>query len=79
LIHEQLGDATLAAVHRKLHERYRPDDNARDRAVAMARRANPAADQAAQATVIYNLQRSGAPELDRILKTAAVSSDGGKP
>ena len=63
LIHAQLGDDKLAAEHRKLHERYRPDDNARDRAVAIARRANPAADHAAQAVIIYQLQRPGAPGL----------------
>jgi tetratricopeptide (TPR) repeat protein len=60
LIYAQLGDATKAAEHRKLHERYRPDDNARDRAIAIARRNNPAADHAAQSIVIYNLQRPGA-------------------
>ena len=63
LIYEQLGDSKLAAEHRALHERYRVDDNARDRAVTIARRANPAADHAAQAIVIYSLQRSGAPGL----------------
>jgi len=60
LIYERLGEQELAAQHRKLHERYRPDDNARDRAVAIARRRDPAADHAAQATVIYSLQRDGA-------------------
>ncbi len=60
LIYEQLGDSKLAAEHRALHERYRVDDNARDRAVTIARRANPAADHAAQAIVIYSLQRNGA-------------------
>ena len=64
LLHTQLGDEAKAAEHRKMHERYRPDDNARDRAVAIARRANPAADHAAQATVIYDLQRPGTPELE---------------
>ncbi len=64
LLHTQLGDEAAAAEHRKLHERYRPDDNARDRAVAIARKANPAADHAAQATVIYDLQRPGAAELE---------------
>ncbi len=63
LILGQLGDRTGAAEHRALHERYRTDDNSRDRAVAIARRQNPAADNAAQATVIYDLQREGAPEL----------------
>ena len=60
LIHAQLGDETKAAEHRRLHERYRRDDNARDRAIAIARRRDPAADHAAQAIVIYPLQRVGA-------------------
>jgi tetratricopeptide (TPR) repeat protein len=63
LLHDQLGQSKLAAEHRSLHERYRPDDNARDRAITMARRANAAADAAAQAIVIYRLQRPGAPGL----------------
>ncbi len=63
LIYDRLGDSAQAAHHRKLHERYRPDDNARDRAIAIARRRDAAADHAAQATVIYQLQRSGAMEL----------------
>ena len=75
LIYEQLGDAQKAAKHRTLHERYRPDDNARDRAVAIARRANSAADNAAKATVIYPLQRSGAPEMAPASKRSA-STDG---
>ena len=64
LIYAQLGDETKAAYHRRQHEKYRPDDNARDRAISIARRADPAADHAAQATVIYSLQRLGAPELN---------------
>lgn len=60
LIYEQLGDSKLAAEHRALHERYRVDDNARDRAVTIARRTDRAADHAAQAIVIYSLQRAGA-------------------
>jgi len=70
LIHEQLGDSKLAAEHRALHERYRVDDNARDRAVTVARRADPAADHAAQAIVIYSLQRAGAPGLADIKPVA---------
>jgi tetratricopeptide (TPR) repeat protein len=60
LIHAQLGETELAGTHRKLHERYRPDDNARDRAIAIHRSKNPAADHAAQAIVIYDMQRPGA-------------------
>jgi tetratricopeptide (TPR) repeat protein len=63
LIYQQLGDQKRAAIHQGLHERYRPDDNARDRAIAIERRRNPAADHAAQATIIYSLQRPGAPGL----------------
>ena len=52
-----LGDEELAEEHRRLHEYYRIDDNARDRAVNLHRRNNPAADHAAEAVVIYDLQR----------------------
>ncbi|MBN9691244.1 MAG: tetratricopeptide repeat protein [Verrucomicrobia bacterium] len=57
LIYASLGDTAQAEEHRRLHERYRPDDNARDRAVANARRRDRAADHASQAIVIYDLQR----------------------
>ncbi len=57
LIHAQLGDSDSAVLHRELHARYKPDDNARDRAIAIARRADPAADHAAEAIVIYDLHR----------------------
>jgi tetratricopeptide (TPR) repeat protein len=63
LIYAQLGEEIKAAFHGKEHEKYLPDYNAQDRATTLARRANPAADHAAQATVIYPLQRPGAPEL----------------
>ena len=56
----QSGDERTAAYHRREHEKYLPDYNAADRAIAIARRANPAADHAAQATVIYPLQRRDA-------------------
>ena len=74
LIYEQLGDAKLSAEHHALHERYRVDDNARDRAVTIARRANPAADHAAQAIVIYSLQREGAPGLEASAAKVAAAS-----
>jgi hypothetical protein len=62
LIYTALGDEKQAAEQRALHDRYRPDDNATDRAVSLARRSNPAADHAAQAIVIYPLQRPGRPD-----------------
>jgi len=57
LIHAQLGDFDSSVRHRELHARYKPDDNARDRAIAIARRADAAADHAAEAIVIYDLHR----------------------
>ena len=57
LIYGQLGDREGAERHQELHAKYKPDDNARDRAIAAARRADPAADHAAEAIVIYDLHR----------------------
>jgi len=63
LISRQLGNDKRAEVHLELYRKYRPDDNARDRAISMARAADPAANHAAEAIVIYDLQRAGAYEL----------------
>jgi hypothetical protein len=52
-----------ADEHGRLHAKYKPDDNARDRAIAAARRKYPAANHAAEAVVIYDLQRPDAFEL----------------
>jgi tetratricopeptide (TPR) repeat protein len=62
-VYGRLGDAERAAFHLAQHARYRPDDNARDRAVQAARAKDPAASHAADAIVIYDLQRPGAFEL----------------
>lgn len=59
-IYRQLGDDAKAEEHRLLHLKYKPDDNATDRAIAIARRNDPAANHAAEAVVIYDLQRGGA-------------------
>ncbi len=75
LIHAQLGDEPRASEHRRLHEKYRPDDNARDRAVTAARLRDAAADHAAQAIVIYPLQRPGAPGLPPPRNPASVAAD----
>ena len=56
----RLGDEATEDRHRRLHEQYRPDDNAKDRAIAAARRRDPAANHAAEAVVVYDLQRPGA-------------------
>ncbi|HEX6885274.1 MAG TPA: tetratricopeptide repeat protein [Planctomycetota bacterium] len=60
LIADELGDQPAAEEHRGLHEKYKPDDNARDYAVAIARKNDPAANHATEAVVIYDLQREGA-------------------
>lgn len=56
-VHARLGNEEAASRHRALHSIYRPDDNAQDRAVAAARRRDPAANFAAEAVVVYDLQR----------------------
>jgi len=56
-IHGLLGDSERAANHVALHARYKPDENARDRAVARGRAADAAANHAAQSIVIYRLGR----------------------
>jgi tetratricopeptide (TPR) repeat protein len=63
LIARQLGDAEAGKRHFDLYLKYKTDDNARDRAVAIARAANPAADHAAEAIVFYDLRRPQAFEL----------------
>ncbi len=65
LIYKQLGDKEKAKVHFALHRKYKPDDNARDKAVVIARKNDPAADHAAEAIVIYDLGRDGAFELEQ--------------
>ena len=51
----ELGDRVAATEHRRLHEIFRPDDQAIEQAVSAHRRANPAANHAAEATAIYTL------------------------
>ncbi len=54
---QALGDEAAAGYHRQAHARYKPDDNAADRVIGIARRADPAADHAANDVVIYDLHR----------------------
>ncbi|MCA9284440.1 MAG: tetratricopeptide repeat protein [Phycisphaerales bacterium] len=77
-VYTRMGQKERAEKHLEIHEMLRVDDNARDIAVAAARRANPAADHAAADVVIYDLQRPGAPGLDGLsdpVRTAAGSSN----
>ncbi|MCI0360219.1 MAG: hypothetical protein L0211_17210, partial [Planctomycetaceae bacterium] len=59
--YEQLGERQKAAEHREAHQRFKLDDNAADRAVRLAREKYPAANQAAEALVIYSLHRQSEP------------------
>jgi tetratricopeptide (TPR) repeat protein len=63
LLYGELGDLAKSQKHNELHQRYKPDDNAQDRAVRLARERYPAANHAAEKVVIYPLQRPGAPGL----------------
>jgi len=60
LVFRQLGRDDEAEAHFAAYQKYRPDDNARDRAIAVARASDPAADHAADAIVLYDLRRPGA-------------------
>ncbi|MEI4550349.1 multiheme c-type cytochrome [Pseudoalteromonas spongiae] len=50
-------DHKSAEKYRNLHEKYRPDNNAKDTAISAHRVKNPAADHAAAPVVIYDLNR----------------------
>jgi tetratricopeptide (TPR) repeat protein len=54
----------LEVAHKTLHRLLKPDETAEGRAVAIARRNNPAADQNAQSIVIHSLHRPGAPGIE---------------
>ena len=71
LIRRQLGDSKAGKTHLNLYRKYKPDDNARDRAVALARQKDPAANHAAEAVVIYDLGRTEAYEREGLKRKAA--------
>ncbi len=50
-----LDEPEQAAQHARQYERFRPDNNAQERVVALHRSRNPAADHAAEAVAIYVL------------------------
>ena len=70
-IFRELDDETSAEQHSKLHETYKADDNAKGLAVAKARAQYPHADHAANAIVIWDLQRDGTYELGQTIQTEA--------
>ena len=54
----RLGDTAAERRHRDAHDRYRIDHNAADRAVALARQRDAAANHAAAAVVVHELRES---------------------
>jgi len=56
-VYEQLGQQEQVARHDALHQKYKLDDNSRDAAIAAARQKYPAANQAAERVVIFDLHR----------------------
>jgi tetratricopeptide (TPR) repeat protein len=76
LLYAQLGQTEKSETHRRLHARYKPDDNAAGRAQRLARERYPAANHAAEAVVIYPLQRAGAPGLTETAARTPSSSPG---
>lgn len=73
LLYDRLEEPELADKHRKLHEIYKPDDNAQGRAVRLAREKYPAADHAAEDVVKYSLHRE-LPTQSSANETAQVSA-----
>jgi len=61
-LHELLADPNQADHHRKQYAKYKPDDNAKDVAIQLARAKYPAADHAANKVVIIDLHQQIAGE-----------------
>jgi len=57
-VYAAAGKTEKASEHRALHQKYKVDDNARDRAIALARSKDPAADHAANPIAIYALDKA---------------------
>ncbi|MEO1695903.1 MAG: multiheme c-type cytochrome [Planctomycetota bacterium] len=55
LVYGELGEDGRASEHAALHAKFKPDDNASDVAIAKARAKYPAANVAAEAVVIHDL------------------------
>ncbi len=56
--YERLNEPEKAAFHRSQHQKYRIDDNAKDKAVRAARNKDPAANYASEAIVVYDLHQA---------------------
>jgi tetratricopeptide (TPR) repeat protein len=65
----------LEVTHKSLHRMLKVDELAEGRAVANARRNDPAANENAQSIVIHSLHRPGAPGVDSPDKSRAAAAD----
>lgn len=70
LLYTNLGNAEKAEEHRQLHQKFKPDENIAS-ALQKARERYPAANHAAEAVVIYDLQRK-----DEVQKSVAEDQSG---
>ena len=68
-----VGDSDREAMHRRLHKKYKPDNNAAEIARPAARRKYPAANHAAEALVIYDLHRAVDHQVDAVPFTSLPS------
>ncbi|MCO8121400.1 hypothetical protein NHH03_06600 [Stieleria sp. TO1_6] len=75
LLYEKLGDQSRSDKHQSLHLRYKPDDNAKGRAIRLAREKYPAANHAAEAVVIYSLHRDSEPGQEEEAHEPEATSD----
>jgi len=75
-VEQELGEEASASRALAKHAQYKLDDNARDHAVTAARMRYPAANHAAEAIVLFDLQRPGTFGLPA---SASVARNGGAP
>jgi tetratricopeptide (TPR) repeat protein len=66
----------LEVTHKSLHRLLKPDETAEGRAVAIARKNDPAADQNAQSIVIHSLHRPGAPGAEPVAEKRFENTSG---
>ncbi len=76
-LYRRSGDQVAHEKHRALHDKYKVDDNLRDRAIRLAREKYPAAAQAANDSVIYALH--GSEESAQTADSGAQTNNTGQP
>ena len=56
-LYTAMDNHEMAKIHKDFHQKYKTDDNAHDKVIALARAKNKAADHAAEAIAIYHLNK----------------------